>query len=114
MSGCYIQGRNGIRIGKNCWFGPNLSIISSNHDLNDYRKHSDAPPIVIGDNCWLGAGCIILPGVELGDHVVVAAGAVVTKSFASNCVVGGVPARKLKDLPCYGAEEENCQEKQAA
>lgn len=97
--GCYIDGRNGIEIGENAWIGPKVSIISMNHDLNNYEKYIETQPIVIGNDCWLATGCIILPGVKLGNHVVVAAGAVVTKSFEQdNIVIGGNPAKVIKHL----------------
>lgn len=103
--GCHIDGRNGIQFGKNVWVGPRVSIISMNHDSQNYRRYLPADPIVIGDNCWLGANVIILPGVRLGNHVVVAAGAVVTKSFPEDDIVlAGTPARIIKRLPPY--EEE--------
>lgn len=57
-----------------------------------------AEPVAIGNNCWIGAGAIILGGVTLGDNVTVAAGAVVTKSFRGDCLIGGVPARILKEF----------------
>ncbi|MBK9400940.1 MAG: hypothetical protein IPN36_08800 [Bacteroidetes bacterium] len=52
----------------------------------------------IGRKCWLGNGVVITAGVTLGDNVVVGANAVVTKSFPSNVVIGGVPARILKEV----------------
>lgn len=51
---------------------------------------------VIGHNVWIGAGCIVLDGVTLGNNVIVAAGAVVTKSFGDDCIIGGVPARIIR------------------
>ena len=51
-----------------------------------------------GDNCWIGAHAVINPGVSLGDNVVVASGAVVTKSFGNNVVIGGNPAKIIKVL----------------
>lgn len=100
--GCHIDGRNGISFGKNVWLGPKVSIISQNHNVNDYNKWDDASPIVIGDNCWLGNNVTILPNVELGEHTIVAAGAVVTKSFAQgNVIIGGVPAVVIKKLKNY-------------
>lgn len=101
MPGMYVQAINGIKIGKNLRTGPGVKIISASHNLNDYSRHDAAEPIEIGDNCWLAANAVILPGVKLGDHVVVAAGGVVTKSFPSNCLVGGVPARIIKELSSY-------------
>ena len=55
-------------------------------------------PIVIEDDVWIGANAVILPGVTIGKHVVVAAGAVVTKDVPDNCIVGGVPAKMMKSL----------------
>ena len=92
--GCYIQGINNIYIGDYSIFAPGVKIISANHDKNDYHSHDTSKsPIKIGKNCWLGANSVILPGVELGDNVIVGAGAVVTKSFPDNVILGGVPAK---------------------
>lgn len=100
--GCHVDGRNGIHFGKNVWVGPRVSIISMNHNPNDYREYIKCEPILIGDNCWLGANSVILPGVELGEHTVVAAGSVVTKSFKdSNQVLAGVPAKVVRKLNQY-------------
>ena len=52
--------------------------------------------VIIGEGCWIGEKAIILPGVELGKRCIVAAGAVVTKSFPAYSLVGGVPAKVLK------------------
>ena len=62
-----------ISFGKNIWVGPSVKIISMNHDVNNYSKYVKSKSIIIGDNCWIGAGAIILPGVSLGDHIIVAA-----------------------------------------
>ncbi len=103
MKGCYIQGRGGIYIGDYTQVAPNVVIVSANHDMYDSRKHIDEP-VKIGKYCWLGAGCKIMPGVEIGDFTIVAAGAVVTKSFAEGyCVIAGVAAKKIKDL-----DKEKC------
>lgn len=93
-SGCYIQGINKIYFGDNTIFAPGIKIISANHDKKDFSKHNKTiGPIIIGKNCWIGANAVILPGVQLGDNVIVGAGAVVSKSFPSNVVIGGVPAK---------------------
>jgi serine acetyltransferase len=105
-TGTYLDGRNGIIIGENTWIGPHVHIVSMNHDVSDYTKYQTDDPIIIGDNCWLGAGCTILSGVRLGNHVVVAAGAVVTKSFdIDNVILGGVPARVVKHVEPYGNDD---------
>ncbi len=98
MKGCYIQGRGGITIGNNSFIAPNVVIISANHDVYDKRKDVLAA-VKIGNYCWLGAGAKIMPGVELGDFTVVAAGAVVTKSFINGyCTISGIPASEMKQL----------------
>lgn len=96
--GCYIQATNGIRIGEETVFAPGVKIISANHDLATLANAAPAPPVVIGTRCWLGANAVILPGVKLGDHVIVGAGSVVTESFPANVVVGGVPAHVIRRL----------------
>lgn len=103
MGGCYITGRGGLTIGDYTQIAPNVVIVTANHDIYDSRQHICAP-VKIGKYCWIGAGAKIMPGVELGDWTIVGAGAVVTRSFPDGyCVIGGVPARKIKDL-----EKEKC------
>jgi len=100
--GCYIDARNGIIIEENVWIGPNVSIISQNHSLTRYTDYKNGKPIKIGKNTLLTAGCIILPEVELGEHTIVAAGAVVTKSFLEkNQVLAGNPAKAIKNISDY-------------
>ena len=106
MPGCYIQALNGIEIGKNVRMGPGIKIISSNHNIYNFDEHLDEKPIRIGDNCWIGANAVILPGVELGNHVIVAAGAIVTKSFPDNCIVGGIPAKVIKNIGGYSGSSD--------
>ena len=93
--GCYVQALNGVIINDGTIFGPGVKIISSNHDRTNLDRKIPTRPIVIGSKCWIGANAVILAGVELGDRVVVAAGAVVTKCFPSDSVIGGVPARAI-------------------
>jgi serine acetyltransferase len=100
--GCYIDGRNGIILEENVWIGPKVSIISQNHNTLDYRNYIAENPIIIRKNSWLGTGCILLPGIELGEHTIVGAGAVVTKSFPEgNQLLGGNPAVVIKRLSPY-------------
>jgi len=104
--GCHIDGRNGIRFGKNVWIGPHVCIISQNHDVCDLHKHVKEKGIIIGDNCWIGAGAIILPGVELGEHTIVGAGSVVTHSFLDGDeVIAGNPAKVIKKIDHYLGKE---------
>lgn len=101
----YIQAINGIVIGSNVIHAVGLTIITSNHEQNDFTRHTKNKPIIIGDNCWLGANVTILPEVELGKHTIVAAGAIVTKSFLEgNCVIGGNPAKVIKKIDKYNGD----------
>jgi carbonic anhydrase/acetyltransferase-like protein (isoleucine patch superfamily) len=94
--GCYIQGLNGIVIGDDTIFGPGVKIISANHDQENFSDFVRSGPIVIGKRCWIGGNVVILPGVQLGNGVVVGAGSVVNRSFRDNSLLAGVPAKLLK------------------
>ncbi len=97
--GVYINANNGIYIGDFTNLGPNVGLASSNHDFVNNDIAIPAPPIHIGNFCWLGMGAVVLPGVRLGDFTIVGAGSIVTKSFEEGyCVIGGNPARLLKQL----------------
>jgi len=97
--GVYINANNGIYIGDYTNIGPNVGIVSSNHDFVNNDLQVQEAPVHIGRFCWMGMGAVILPGVTLGDFTIVGAGAVVTKSFPGGyCVIGGNPARIIKQL----------------
>ncbi len=99
MPGCYVDGIEKIEIGDYTQIGPNVGLLSTNHDLYDNRISVSKGPIIIGKYCWLGMGARILPGVKLGDYTIVGANAVVTKSFEDGyCVLGGNPAKVIKEL----------------
>jgi acetyltransferase-like isoleucine patch superfamily enzyme len=101
--GNYIQAIGQICIGDYTQIAPNVGIISSNHDVHDNSKHIISF-VSIGKYCWIGMGAVILPGVVLGDFTIVAAGAIVTKSFEEGyCIIGGNPAKKIKNL-----DPKNC------
>lgn len=99
--GQYIQAINGIIIGRNVRLGPGIALISADHDVYDYERHVRCRPIVIGDDVWLGADVKVLPGVVIGQHVIVAAGAVVTHDLPDDCIAAGVPAKIVKRLGPY-------------
>jgi len=103
----YINAQNSIYIGDFTNVGPNVSIVSANHNLYDNSKHDITAPIRIGKNSWIGSHAVILPAVELGENTIVAAGAIVTKSFPEGFqVIGGNPARVLKSLKPKAIEME--------
>lgn len=96
-----ISVRGPVSIGDNTIIGPNVSIHAENHIFNDIctpirLQGEDRRGIAIGQDCWIGSKAIILDGVEIGSHSVVAAGAVVTKSVPEYAVVAGVPAKVIK------------------
>ena len=96
--GCYIQGNGGIWIGNYVHFASNIGVISGNHSLYNQMEHENKE-VRIDDYCWIGMNAIILPGVHLGPRTIVGAGSVVTKSFPEGfCVIGGNPAKVIKDL----------------
>jgi acetyltransferase-like isoleucine patch superfamily enzyme len=93
-----------IRIGNDVLIGSGVHIYSTNHrfDKRDVliaaQGHSPSKDLVIEDDVWIGANAILLPGVRVGRHSVIAAGSVVTRSVETNTMYAGVPARKVKDL----------------
>jgi acetyltransferase-like isoleucine patch superfamily enzyme len=96
--GCYIQGAGKVIIGDYVQFGPNVGILTANHDLFDQNKYN-VEPIIIGSYSWIGMNSIVTAGVELGTRTIVGAGSVVTKSFPDGyCVIAGNPAKVIKYL----------------
>lgn len=97
--GCYFNAANGIQIGTGTFWAVNVVIVSETYNYEEgFSAKEVAKPVVIGKNCWLGANVVIMPEVELGDNVIVGAGSIVTKSFPSNCVIAGNPAKVIRML----------------
>ena len=87
-------------LGKNVFLAPGVHIYTATHPLDAEERCSGAEygkPVTIGDNVWLGGRSVIAPGVTIGNNVVVAAGAVVVKDVPDNVVVGGNPAKIIKE-----------------
>lgn len=98
-AGCRFQDQGGIYLGEGALIGHNCVIATLNHSMDPETRADLSPaPVHIGAHAWLGGGAIVLPGVTVGEGAVVAAGAVVTKDVAPRTVVGGVPARLIKEL----------------
>lgn len=90
-----------VTIGDYVMIGPNTMITTVNHPMSPRKRRAhigQAKPVVIGRDVWIGGNCTILPGVTIGNNVVVAAGAVVTKDVPDNCVVGGVSAKIIREI----------------
>ncbi|MFC2420190.1 MAG: acyltransferase [Treponema maltophilum] len=92
-----LMARGGITIEDGAWIAANVQLISNNHDMYD-RAVLSCKPVLIKRDAWIGAGATILPGVCVGAHAVVGAGAVVTKDVPDYAVVVGNPARIVKTL----------------
>ncbi len=93
-----------ITVGDNTMFGPNVVLATAGHPIEPSLRAQGYQynlPIVIGQNCWFGAGVIVLPGVTIGDNVVVGAGAVVTHDLPSNVVAVGSPAKVLREVNAH-------------
>lgn len=88
-----------IVLGQGTYIAKNVGIITSNHDFQNLAEHQKGKDVIIGKHCRIGMNSVILPGVILGDHTIVGAGAVVTHSFPDGyCIIGGNPARIIKAL----------------
>lgn len=101
--GCVLNGTGGIKIGNNVLIAQGVKIYSENHDYRDRDvdimfQDGIRKPVYIEDGAWLCANCVILPGVRVGKHAVVAAGGVVTKDVPPYTVYGGVPAKFIKSI----------------
>lgn len=96
-SNLLAMARGGIRIEDNVQIAANVQLITNNHDMYD-RLILLCKPIVIREGAWIGAGATILPGIEVGKHAVIGAGAVVTKDVPDYAVVVGNPAKVIRTL----------------
>ena len=98
-SGCKFQDQGGITIGDDVLIGHNGVIATLNHAMDPDRRADMIPaPVKIGDKVWIGANVTILQGVTIGEGAVIAAGAVVTKDVAPRTIVGGIPAKVIKEI----------------
>nr|WP_231129364.1 sugar O-acetyltransferase [Bifidobacterium choloepi] len=90
-----------IYVGDSTMIGPNVTLATAGHPIAPELRakgYQYNAPIRIGRNCWLGAGVTVLPGVTIGDNVVVGAGSVVTKDLPDNVVAVGTPAHVLRNV----------------
>lgn len=90
-----------VNIGNHVMIGPNVDIYTVNHPLSAKGRReylAQASPVNIGDDVWIGGKVTITPGVSIGNNVVIASGAVVTKDIPDNTLAAGVPAKVIKEL----------------
>ena len=96
-----------IYVGDFTQFGPNVVLATAGHPIDPElreRYYQYNAPVRIGRNCWLGANVVVVPGVTMGDNVVVGAGSVVTKDLPSNVVAVGHPCRILREVNDHDRE----------
>lgn len=92
-----------VQIGSNCLISQYVTIVASNHNISNHRIIMDQGwdeskvNVIIGNDVWVGAQSVLLPGIVIGDGAVIAAGAVVTKDVQAYTIVGGVPAKFIKN-----------------
>lgn len=99
---CHIDGEGGVKIGDGTIFGPRVIVLSSSHDyaqeqLLPYGFNDKKAEVIIGKGCWIGWGVLICPGVKIGNGSIVAMGSVVSKDVPDGALVGGNPAKIIKE-----------------
>lgn len=98
---CIMLDVGKITIGDNVLFGPNVSIYTAGHPIHPESRNSGYEygiPVTIGSNVWIGGSCVILPGVSIGNNVVIGAGSVVTKDIPDNVCAAGNPCRVIREI----------------
>jgi acetyltransferase-like isoleucine patch superfamily enzyme len=96
---CTILDLGGVIIEDNVLIAPKVSILSEGHPVSSLNRQSLVPGAIhIKRNAWIGAGATILSGVTIGENAIVAAGAVVSKDVPDNTIVGGIPAKFIKEI----------------
>lgn len=107
---CSFQDSNKITLGDRVIIAPDTKFYCGEHALDANKRFGKRPdgsnylitytkPITVGNDVWIGGNVTVIGGVKIGNNVIVGAGAVVTKDVPDNSVVGGVPARIIKQLP---------------
>lgn len=100
-AGVLVTTGGGVKIGDRVLIGYRTQILSRNHAVPPlpariFDAGHESAPVTIASDVWIGANCVILPGVTIGEGAVVAAGSVVTKDVEAGDIVAGIPARKIK------------------
>ena len=90
-----------VRIGNNVQIAPNVSIYTAGHPVHPESRDSGYEygiGVTIGDSCWIGGNVCILPGVHIGNNVVIGAGSVVTRDIPDNTIAAGNPCRVIRQI----------------
>jgi len=93
---CRLDTRGGLEISNNVSISEHVIILSADHDMDSKNFEGRTKKITISEYVWIGTRATILPGVNLGEGAVIAAGALITKSIDAFSVVGGIPAKVIK------------------
>jgi acetyltransferase-like isoleucine patch superfamily enzyme len=106
--GTYFDAHQKLLVGENCLIGPHCYFTDANHGREPgapvIQQTIEVKPVIIGNHVWIGAKCIILPGVTIGDGAVVGAGSIVTRDIPAGALAYGSPARVARFLDSSGKE----------
>ena len=97
-TGATIVANHHIEVGDNCLIGDLAAIFDSNHHALEPSCPIRVAPVRLGTNVWVGRSAMILPGVTVGDHAVIAAGSIVTEDVPARTLVAGAPAKPIRTL----------------
>jgi acetyltransferase-like isoleucine patch superfamily enzyme len=97
-TGATVVATHSIEIGDDCLIGDLVAIFDSDHHPIEPSRPTRFAPVRLGTNVWIGRSATILPGVTIGDHAVIAAGAVVTDDVPARTLMAGAPARPIRTL----------------
>lgn len=104
-NGCNFVDPARIVFGDNVFIGPDCGFYTAHHPINYHLRNQNyewAFPITVGDNVWFGGHCTVVPGITIGNNVVIGAGSVVTHNIPDNCVAAGNPCRIIRKIDEYG------------
>ncbi|MFC7323049.1 sugar O-acetyltransferase [Halorubrum rutilum] len=99
--GCVLLDSNPIEFGDRCLLGPGVHVYTPTHPIDPEERATGrerAEPVTVGDDVWIGGRAVLNPGVTVGDGAVIASGAVVTRDVPARVVVGGNPARVIREI----------------
>lgn len=97
-TGATVVATHSIVIGDDCLIGDFVAIFDTNHHQLEPSDPMQVAPVRLGTNVWVGRSAMILPGVSIGDHAVIAAGSIVTEDVPARTLVAGAPARSIRTL----------------
>lgn len=109
--GTYLDGTGQLVVGERVHFGPDCMVLTGTHEImpnvfRRYRPQVTRCTTTIGRGCWLGGRVIVLPGVNIGEGCVIAAGSVITRDCKPNSLYAGIPAKIVKELPLSSGTEQ--------